>query len=138
MEVQEKEVKLKGVSKYAGLNVSSSKVVTLTMVMGYEEIITSVKLLQGLNTDITVLAKVGIRKPVSLGIFTVNGVNFDRDGNAKISLKSMVDNVELNNIVKLIDNEDIIQLMFKAIVGLPYNGNSDDSEDDEEEGLPFE
>lgn len=135
--MENKEVKLKGVSRYAGLNISSSKIVTLTMILGYEEIVTSVKLLQGLNSDITVLAKTGIKKPVSLGMFTVNGVNFDKDGNAKLSLKSMVENVELDNIISLIDNDDVIQLMFKTIIELPCNEDEEEEDESEEEELPF-
>lgn len=131
----EKEVKLKGVSKITSMNISSSRVITLNVTMGYEEIVTSVQLLQGLNSDITVLAKMGIGKAKSLGMFTVNGVNFDKDGNAKVSLKSMVSNVELENIMEIITSEEVLQLLFKTIIELPDNEVEVDDEGEEE--LPF-
>lgn len=133
-EIRSKEIKLKGVSKFSGFSISAARVVTLNIIMGYEEIITSVQLLQGLNNDITALAKLGIKKPISLGVFTVNSVNFDKDGNAKVSLKSMVDNVDLDNIMELIECNDIIQMMFKAVIELPGEVMEDE---DEEEELPF-
>lgn len=123
--MSDKTIKLKGISKFVGMNISANKIITLNVVMGYEEIVTSIQLLQGLNNDITVFAKLGIGKAKSLGMFTVNSVNFDRDGNAKVSLKSMVSNVELENIIEIIDNEEILQLLFKAIIELPDNGESE-------------
>lgn len=113
------------------MNISSSKVITLNVVMGYDEVITSIQLLQGLNSDITVFAKIGVGKPKSLGMFTVNGINFDRDGNAKVSLKSMVNNVELENITEVVsmEKEEVLQLLFKTIIELPDN--------EAEEDLPF-
>lgn len=113
----EKEMKVRGISKFVSLNISASKVVTLNMLMRYDEIVTSVQLLQGLNNDITVLAKLPLGKPKSLGMFTVNGINFDKDGNAKVTLKSLTQNVELDNITEIIE-EDTVQLMFRAIIEL--------------------
>lgn len=55
---------------------------------------------------------------MSLGIFTIGAVNFDKDGNATIPFKSLVDNVNLDNICMLVD-EDYIQLRFQAIIELP-------------------
>ena len=43
---------------------------------------------------------------------------FDKDGNATIPFKSLVDNVNLDNICSLVD-EDYIQLRFQAIIELP-------------------
>lgn len=133
-------MKLKGISRFEGMNISSSKVITLNVKMGYEEVVTSVQLLQGLNSDITVLAKLGIGKPKNLGMFKVNGINFDKDGNAKISLKSLTYNVELDNVMEVVnaDNEEILQLLFKTIIELPDNEEMEDSEyEDDEEELPF-
>ena len=87
------------------------------------------ELLQGLNNDITVHAKAEDTGVMSLGMFTIGAVNFDRDGNATIPFKSLVDNVNLDNICKLVDKE-YIQLRFSAIIELP--DNSSESEDAEQ------
>lgn len=117
----EKEFKQKGIATFEGLTIGKSKVVTLSVKLRHDEIVTSVELLQGLNNDITVVAKVPDRKPMNLGIFTIGAINFDKDGNAKVPFKSMTDNVNLDNIVQLVE-EEYIQLRFMAVLELPDNG----------------
>lgn len=134
--MKDKELKLKGISKYSGFSISPQKVVTLNMIMSYGDIVTSVSLLQGLHSDISVFAKLGLKKPAALGVFTINSVNFDKDGNAKVSLKSMLQSVDYDNIMDLILCEDVIQLMFKAIIELPGEAVEEVDEEEEEE-LPF-
>ena len=126
----EKKFKQKGVVTFQGLSIGRNKTVQLKFKFRYDEILTSVELLQGLNSDITVHAKIGDDKPINLGIFTIGAVNFDKDGNATIPFKSLVDNVNLDNINSIID-EDYIQLRFMAIIELPDNGT--DSEGGAEE-----
>ena len=86
-------------------------------------------MLQGLNSDITVQAKCGTSKAVNLGLFTIGAVNFDKDGNATIPFKSLVDNVNLDAICSLVD-EDYIQLRFMAILELP-DTNTEENEENE-------
>ena len=126
----EKKIKKKGIATFQGLSIGRNKTVQLKFKLRYDEILTSVELLQGLNSDITVHAKIGDDKPINLGIFTIGAVNFDKDGNATIPFKSLVDNVNLDNINSIID-EDYIQLRFMAIIELPDNGT--DSEGGAEE-----
>lgn len=120
----EKKFKQKGIATFQGLSIGRNKTVQLKFKLRYDEILTSVELLQGLNSDITVHAKIGDDKPVNLGIFTIGAVNFDKDGNATIPFKSLVDNVNLDNINSIID-EDYIQLRFMAIIELPDNGSEE-------------
>ena len=120
----EKKFKQKGVATFQSLSIRRNKTVQLNFKLRYDEILTSVELLQGLNSDITVHAKIGDNKPVNLGIFTIGAVNFDKDGNATIPFKSLVDNVNLDNINSIID-EDYIQLRFMAIIELPDNGSEE-------------
>lgn len=125
----EKKFKQKGVATFEGLTIGKNKAVVVKLKLRYDEILTSVELLQGLNNDITVHAKAEDTGVMSLGMFTIGAVNFDRDGNATIPFKSLVDNVNLDNICKLVDKE-YIQLRFSAIIELP--DNSSESEDAEQ------
>lgn len=126
----EKQIKQKGVAHFSGLNIGANKTITVKFKIPFDEILTSINLLKGLNTDITVQAKTGINKPVNLGIFTIGAISFDRDGNATIPFKSMVDNVNVENIVSIIDaDEDYVQLRFLAVLELP-----DNEEEEEENG----
>lgn len=116
----EKKIKQKGIATFNGLNVGTNKTVTVKFKLRYDEILTSVELLQGLNSDITVQAKTVNSKPLNLGIFTIGSMNFDKDGNALITFKSLLDNVNLENICSLLE-EDYIILRFMAVIELPDN-----------------
>lgn len=114
----EKKFKQKGIAEFQGMNIGKNKTVQVKFKLRYDELLTSVNLLQGLNSDITVHAKCGTGKAMNLGIFTIGAVNFDKDGNAMIPFKSLTDNVNLDNICSLVD-EEFIQLRFMAVLELP-------------------
>jgi hypothetical protein len=114
----EKKFKQKGIAEFQGLSIGKNKTVQVKFKLRYDELLTSVNLLQGLNSDITVHAKCGTGKAMNLGIFTIGAVNFDKDGNAMIPFKSLTDNVNLDNICSLVD-EEFIQLRFMAVLELP-------------------
>lgn len=114
----EKKFKQKGIAEFQGLSIGKNKTVQVKFKLRYDELLTSVNLLQGLNSDITVHAKCGTGKAMNLGIFTICAVNFDKDGNAMIPFKSLTDNVNLDNICSLVD-EEFIQLRFMAVLELP-------------------
>ncbi len=114
----EKKFKQKGIAEFQGMSIGKNKTVQVKFKLRYDELLTSVNLLQGLNSDITVHAKCGTGKAMNLGIFTIGAVNFDKDGNAMIPFKSLTDNVNLDNICSLVD-EEFIQLRFMAVLELP-------------------
>ena len=120
----ERKFKQKGIATFEGLNIGKNKTVQVKFKLRYDEILTSVELLQGLNADITVQAKTASTKAMNLGIFTIGAINFDKDGNATIPFKSLVDNVNLDNICALVD-EDYIQLRFMAVLELPDNSEKE-------------
>jgi hypothetical protein len=120
----QKNMNLKGVSTFEGWTVGKNKITTLKLGMRYDEVVTSVNLLQGLDVDITVSAKIPNEKPMQLGLFRVNGLSFDKDGNSKITLQALTDNVELNNISNLID-ADAFQVMFKALIEIECEEEED-------------
>ncbi len=120
----EKELKEKGIAVFEGLNITKTKVVKLKFLLRYDEMITSVNLLQGLNSDITVHAKVPDRKPMNLGVFNVGSVNFDKDGNAKVLLESMLESVDMDSIYE-VAAADYIVIMFRAVLDLPDYGDTD-------------
>ena len=114
----EKKFKQKGIAEFQGLSIGKNKTVQVKFKLRYDELLTSVNLLQGLNSDITVHAKCGTGKAMNLGIFTIGAVNFDKDGNAMIPFKSLTDTVNLDNICSLVD-EEFLPLRFMAVLELP-------------------
>lgn len=127
----EKKFKQKGIATFEGLSIGKNKTVQVKFKLRYDEILTSVELLQGLNSDITVHAKGATGKAQNLGLFTIGAVNFDKDGNATIPFKALVDNVNLDAICNLVD-EEYIQLRFMAVLELP-DANVEDAEGGEDE-----
>lgn len=114
----ERKLKQQGIASFEGLIIGKNKTIQVKFKLRYDEILTSVELLQGLNNDITLHAKVPDKKPMNLGIFTIGAINFDKDGNATIPFKSLTDNVNVESICSLVD-EELIQLRFQAIIELP-------------------
>lgn len=113
-----RKLKQQGIASFEGLSIGKNKTIQVKFKLRYDEILTSVELLQGLNNDITLHAKVPDKKPMNLGIFTIGAINFDKDGNATIPFKSLTDNVNVESICSLVD-EELIQLRFQAIIELP-------------------
>lgn len=114
----ERKLKQQGIASFEGMSIGKNKTIQVKFKLRYDEILTSVELLQGLNNDITLHAKVPDKKPMNLGIFTIGAINFDKDGNATIPFKSLTDNVNVESICSLVD-EELIQLRFQAIIELP-------------------
>lgn len=125
----EKEFRQKGVATFEGLSIAKNRRITLKVKLRYDEVVTSVELLQGLNSDITIQARLN-GKTENLGMFTIGGINFDRDGNAVIPFKSLTENVNLDKITQMVD-EEYIQLRFLAVLELPDN-TENESEDETE------
>ena len=61
----EKKFKQKGIATFEGLSIGKNKTVQVKFKLRYDEILTSVELLQGLNNDITVHAKTATGNPMS-------------------------------------------------------------------------
>ena len=129
-----KKFSQKGIATFAGLSIGANKVVTLKFKLRYDEIITSINLLQGLNNDITIKAKVDGSKEKNLGVFGISGIPFDKDGNATVTFKSTVDNVEMENITSLMySDSDYVQLSFLAVLQLEESEVKELEEKDEED-----
>ena len=123
-----KKIKQKGVATFHGLNVGATKKISVKFKFRYDEIMTSISLLQGLNTDVTIQAKTSESGVMALGIFTIGSVNFDNNGNATVTFNSLVDSVNIDDIVSLIE-EEYVQLRFMAIIELPDNAVSEGGEE---------
>lgn len=117
----EKKIKQKGVATFQGLNFKPNRTVQVKFKLRYDELLTSVNLLQALNNDVTIHAKCGTKKAVDLGIFTIGSVNFDRDGNATVPFNSMIDSVNTENLCSLleVEKDEPIALKFMGVIELP-------------------
>lgn len=118
----EKRLEKKGLAIFNGLTIGKNKVVTIKFKISSNDILTSIELLTGLNNDISVIAKLPSRKPKSLGLFTIGGVSFDKNGIADIPFKGTLDSVNMDAIQEIVaSDDDAVNLMFKALIELPDN-----------------
>lgn len=104
----EHHVEVKVIGKYNGHSVKANQSVDLGIKAGYDQLAQAVQLLQLLNNDVTILAKVPDSKPFKLGTFRVQAVNVSHDGESAIKFNSMADFTEVDNFSKLIGSELVV------------------------------
>lgn len=104
----EKHVEVKLIGKYNGHAVKANQSVDLGFKATYDQLANSVQLLQFLNNDVTILAKVPDTKPFRLGTFRLQSVNISHDGESTIKFNSMADFTEVDNFTKLLGSEMVI------------------------------
>jgi hypothetical protein len=107
------KIMVKAVVTYKGHSVSANGAVNLSMKAKYEELINSMQLLQMLNNDVAIVAKLPDSSPSKLGMFRIKNVTFDGDGESVIKFDSISDYVDLEAIGKLIGSE-LFQVKFGA------------------------
>ena len=125
----EKKIDFKVVAKYNGHQVKPSGAVDLNLVCEYGEMRNTIQLLQLLSNDIKLSVKKPSEKPFKLGTFRLQALNYDHDGQAKIRFNSMTDFVEVDELNRLIpdEEEDRFVVRFAAEVELE-EGDIEDEE----------
>ena len=121
-------VKIKQVVNYGGHNIKTNGSIDLTFKAKYDELTNSMQVLQLLNNDVVINAKLpGVKKPIALGMFRVKSVNFDGDGESTLKFNSIVDNVEMNNVNYIVCKEEF-QVLMSAEVELEEDEENEDEE----------
>lgn len=129
--VRNEIVTVKMFANYNGHNVRQNGSINLTFKCDYGELSNSIQLLQLLNNDINVIAKVASEnKPFKIGSFRLKGVTIDDDGESKITFNSITDYVEIDNINKLITNETF---KLKCVAEVEIESDDNEEENSEEE-----
>ena len=111
------KLKVMEVMKYGGPSLSANGMVNVTFTAMYSELAKSLQLMQLLNEDVTVAAKLPSEKPMPLGTFRVHQLIVDDDGESKVKLRGMSEFVETDSLNSLpLRNSDVpeFQVMFKA------------------------
>lgn len=112
-------IKVKEVVKYGGHSLSANGSVNFTLKASYSEITSSIKLLQMLNNDVNIKAKIPSGKPMKLGMFRIKQIIFDGDGESTIKFNGLNDYIEMDNLNLLPlnsdDNKEFVVLMEAKI-----------------------
>jgi hypothetical protein len=129
MTTEEVKIKIKQVVEYSGHNISANGSVNLTLKAMYSDLPETIKLMQLLNEDIRIAAKIaGEKKPKPLGSFRIKNITVDGDGESKLKFNGITEYVELDNLNTLpLNDEDIKQFQVMYVADVEMEGG-DDSE----------
>lgn len=123
-------IKVKEVVSYSGHSLSANGSVNFNLKASYSELTNTIKLMQMLNNDVTIKAKVPSEKPMKLGMFRLKQIVIDGDGESKIKFNGLNDYIEMDNLNLLPlngnDNKEFALLMEADIE------DEEENEEDEE------
>jgi len=91
-------LKVKEVVTYGGHSLKANGAVDFTLKAGYSELPNSIKLMQMLNNDVNIKAKVPGEKPKKLGMFRVKQIVVDGDGESVLKFNGLNDHIEMDNL----------------------------------------
>lgn len=131
----ETTIKVKQVAKYDGHNINANGAVNFKVKAAYGELTKTIELMQMLNNDVVIKAKIPGSKPIKLGMFRIKSINIDGDGESKVQFNGLNDYIELDNLNTLpTKNEDSdsngeFTLLYEAKVEIEdEEGGSEDGE----------
>ena len=123
-------VKVKEVVKYAGHSLSANGSVNFTLKASYSELTNTIKMMQMLNNDVNIKAKLPAGKPMKLGSFRIKQIIIDGDGESILKFNGLNDYIEMDNLNLLPlnndDNKEFVIMMEAEIE------NEDEEKEDEE------
>lgn len=127
-----KNIKIKEVVKYGGHTLNDKGVVGLTLKASYSELPNSIMLMQMLNNDMDVKARLPEAKAIQLGLFKIKQIIFDGDGESVIKLSGINDFIEMDNLnrlpTKAADVAEFV-VLFEADIEIEESGEKDDDDE---------
>lgn len=99
-------IKVKSVVRYGGHSLSANGSVNLTLKSAYSELTNTIKLMQMLNNDVEIRAKIPGGNPMKLGIFRIKQIVIDGDGESVLKFNGLNDYIEMDNLNLLPLNSD--------------------------------
>ena len=99
-------IKVKEVVKYGGHSLSANGSVNFTLKASYSELTKTIQLMQMLNNDVNIKAKLPAGKPMKLGMFRIKQIVIDGDGESTLKFNGLNDYIEMDNLNLLPLNSD--------------------------------
>lgn len=125
-------VKVKEIVKYGGHNLSANGSVNLTFKASYSELTNTIQLMQMLNNDVNIKAKIPGEKAMKLGMFRIKEIKVEGDGESVIKFNSLNDYTEMDNLnylpIKGSENEEFA-VMMSAEIEIEKEGEENDDEE---------
>lgn len=93
-----KNIKVKQVVVYGGHSLKANGAVDFTLKAAYSELVNSIQLMQMLNNDVDIKAKLPGKKPMKLGMFRIKQIVIDGDGESILKFNGLNDHIEMDNL----------------------------------------
>lgn len=93
-----KKVSVKQVVTYGGHSLSANGSVNFTLKATYSELVNTIQLMQMLNNDVLIKARMPGRKPMKLGSFRIKSIQIEGDGDSIIKFNGLNDFIEMDNL----------------------------------------
>lgn len=98
--------KVKEVVKYNGHSLSANGSVNFNLKASYSELTNTIQMMQMLNNDVSIKAKLPAGKPMKLGMFRIKQIVIDGDGESTLKFNGLNDYIEMDNLNLLPLNND--------------------------------
>ena len=112
-------VKVKEVVKYCGHSLSANGSVNFTLKADYSELTKTIQMMQMLNNDVNIKAKLPGQKAMKLGMFRIKQIVVDGDGESVLKFNGLNDYIEMDNLNLLPlnsdDNKEFVVMMEAEI-----------------------
>ena len=125
-------IKVKEVVKYGGHSLSANGSVNFTLKASYSELTNTIQLMQMLNNDVNIKAKLPAGKPMKLGMFRIKQIIVDGDGESILKFNGLNDYIEMDNLNLLPLNSDENKefvVMMEAEIEAEEEVGDDDGEE---------
>lgn len=127
-----KNIKVKQVVVYGGHSLKANGAVDFTLKSAYSELVNSIQLMQMLNNDVDIKAKLPGSKPMKLGMFRIKQIIIDGDGESILKFNGLNDHIEMDNLNLLplnTDDNKEFAVMMEAEIEEEEEGEDEDGED---------
>lgn len=121
-------VKVKEVVKYGGHSLSANGSVNFTLKASYSELTNTIQMMQMLNNDVNIKAKLPAGKPMKLGMFRIKQIVIDGDGESTLKFNGLNDYIEMDNLNLLPLNSDENKefvILMEAEIEIEEEGEDD-------------
>lgn len=137
MSINELEISIEQVVTSGGYSISANGVLTVTLKSSYSCIKETMSLLQMLNNDIELKAKVPGEKDKALGkYFRIKQITIDGDGEQSIRLQGLTEFSDVNEISLLpFKNSEVpeFKVFYSSLVEVETDTDEWDDEDNEDD-----
>lgn len=121
-------IKVKEVVTYNGHNLSANGSVNLTLKASYSELTNTIKVMQMLNNDVRIKAKIPGESAMKLGTFRVKDIKIDGDGESVLKFNGLNDYIEMDNLNVLPLNDSEVK-EFTILMQADIESEEDDEDE---------